>query len=64
MEECHNFKNTHIFRKKNCKDLGISQDLLEFVKILALESLKFCVCVYIYIYIYLKNGYFKNFDMI
>jgi len=43
-----------IFRKKkiknkNCKDLGVGQDLTEFEKILTPKSLK------LYIYIYIKK---------
>jgi hypothetical protein len=44
--------------KKNCKDLGVGQDLTEFVKISMLEFLK------IYIYIFRKKRYFENFDRI
>jgi hypothetical protein len=48
-----------IFRKKkiknkNCKDLGVGQDLTEFEKILTPKSLKLYIYIYIYIYI-LKN---------
>jgi hypothetical protein len=49
-------KYPFIFGKKNCKNLGVGQNLIELAKILMLESLN--------IYIYIKQGYYENFDNI
>jgi hypothetical protein len=56
MEGCQNFQNTPFLKektKKNCKDLVVDQDLMEFAKI-----------PYLNLEFFLKNGYFEKFDRI
>jgi hypothetical protein len=50
-------------RKKNCKQLGVGQDLTKFAKINLSESLKYFI-IFFKKKIKLTHGYFGNFGQI